>query len=61
MDHIARIEESNGHHVLLDGIIVLLLIEKFVGILLDNLALDLPWEVGILGNGQGLLILILLH
>ena len=61
LDHIARIEEANGHHVLLDCLIVLLLIEKLVGVLLDDLALDLPREVGILCNGQGFLVLILLH
>ena len=61
LDDVARIEEANRLNVLLDGLIVLFLLEELVSVLLDNLTLDLSREVCLLGDGLGLSVMRFLH
>ena len=61
LNDIAGVQKANRLNVLLDGFIVLFLLEKFVSVLLDNLTLDLTREVSLLGNGLRLSIVALLH
>ena len=50
LDDVAWVEEADRFDVLLDGVIVLFLVEKFVGVLFYYLALDLSREVCFFGN-----------
>ena len=61
MNDITRVEETDGLDILLDCFVVLLLLEQFVSVLLDNLALDLTWEVRLLCDGLSLSVVGLLH
>ena len=61
LDDVARVEEANRLNILLDGFVVLFLLEELVRVLLDNLTLDLPREVCLLGDGLGLSVMRLLH
>ena len=61
LDDVARIEEANRLNVLLNGLIVFFLLEELVSVLLDNLTLDLSWEVCLLGDGLGLGVMRFLH
>lgn len=61
LDDVAGVQEADSLDVLLNRIIVLLLLEKFVGVLLDDLALDLGREVCLLRDRLGLCIVRLLH
>ena len=61
LNDIARIQEANRLDVLLDGLVILLLLEELVGVLLDYLTLDLSREVRLAGNGLRLGVVALLH
>ena len=51
LDDVARIQEPNRLDVLLDSLIVLLLVKQLVSMLLNNLALDLTWEIRLFCDG----------
>ena len=61
LDDVARVEEANRLNVLLDGLIVLFLLEELVSVLLDNLTLDLLWEVSLLSNSLSFSVVRLFH
>ena len=61
LDDVARVEEADSLDVLLDGLIILFLLEELVSMLLDDLALDLAGEVCLFGDGLCLSIVRLLH
>ena len=61
MNDITWVQEANRFNVLLDGFIVLLLLEQLVSVLLNDLTLDLLREVGFLGDRLSFSIMRLLH
>ena len=61
LDHVTWIEESNRLNVLLDGLVVLFLLEEFIGMLLDNLALNFAREICFFCDSLSLSIVRLLH
>ena len=61
LDDVARIEEPDRLDVLLNGLVVLLLVEQLVRMLLDDLALDLAREVRLLRDRLSLRVVRLLH
>lgn len=61
LNDIARVEETYSLNVLLDRFVILLLLEQFISVLLDNLALDLSRKICLLRYCLGLSIVRLLH
>ena len=61
MNHITWIEETDRFDILLNGLVVLFLLEELIGVLFDNLALDFTGEVRLLRYGLGLSVVRLLH
>lgn len=61
MNHITWIEEADRFYILLNGLVVLFLLEELIGVLFDNLALDFTGEVRLLRYGLGLSVVRLLH
>ena len=61
LNDVARIQEANRLNVLLNRLIVLLLLEEFVGVLLNDLTLDLTWEVCLFSDGLSFSIVAFLH
>lgn len=61
LDNVAGVEEADRLDKLVDRVVVLLLVKQFIGVLLDDLALDLGWELGILGDLLRLHVETLLH
>ena len=61
LNDIARVKETYCLNVLLDRFVILLLLEQFISVLLDNLALDLSRKVCLLSYRLGLSIVRLLH
>ena len=51
LNDITRIQEANSLDILFDRFVVLLLVEEFVGVLFDNLTLDLAREVRLFCDG----------
>ena len=61
LDDVARVEEADSLDVLLDGLVVLFLLEELVSVLFDDLTLDLAGEVCLFGDGLRLSVVRLLH
>ena len=61
MDHITWIEEADRFDILLNGLVVLFLLEELISVFFDNLALDFTGEVRLLRYGLGLSVVRLLH
>ena len=61
LNHVTRVQEADRLDILFDSFIILLLLEQFVSMLLNDLALDLTWEVCLFSDGLCLSIVTLLH
>lgn len=61
LNDVAWVEEADRLNILFNCFVELFLLEQFICVLFDNLALDLSWEVCLLRYGLRLCIMGLLH